>query len=251
MSGRLDLLRGGRDADPRQQTLRATIEWSHALLAPDEQALFARLAVFRGGWTLEAAEQVAGADLDPLQSLVDKSLVRHTGDRFWMLETIREYASEKLEASNEAADLRRRHADHFLALAEAAEPKLRAEELSGGRLWLDRQRSELDNFRAALDVLEASQDPQLTLRMAASLTAIWANPLLASSSLVQEGRGRLERALQLDPSPTLARAKALDAAAEMAHFSERGEAARAWAAEALELYRAVDDRPGIAGALMS
>ena len=97
LSQRLDLLKGGRDADPRQQTLRATIEWSHDLLDDDEQRLFARLAVFAGGCTLEAAEEVGDADLDTLQSLVDKSLVRHTDERFWMLETIREFARERLE----------------------------------------------------------------------------------------------------------------------------------------------------------
>src|SRR3989440_7787643 len=93
LSQRLDLLKGGRDADPRQQTLRATIEWSHDLLTGDEKQLFARLAVFTGGCTLHAAEDVCHAhvDVDVLQSLLDKSLLRHTGDRFWMLETIREF----------------------------------------------------------------------------------------------------------------------------------------------------------------
>jgi len=212
LSGRLDLLKGGRDADPRQQTLRATIEWSHDLLSPDDKTLFARLAVFHGGWTLEAAGWVTRADLDGLESLVDKSLVRHADDRFSMLETIREYASERLEASEETGDLRRRHAEYFLTLAEEAEPHLRAEELGGGgRARLDLQARELDNSRAALDVLEASDDPQLALRMAGALTAVWANSLLANRSTVSEGRRRLGRALELDLSPTLARAKALGA----------------------------------------
>jgi predicted ATPase/class 3 adenylate cyclase len=96
LSFRLDLLKAGRDADPRQQTLRATIEWSYDLLSAEEQELFARLAVFSGGCTLEAAEDVAGADLDLLQSLCDKSVLRFTGGRYWMLETIREYAGEWL-----------------------------------------------------------------------------------------------------------------------------------------------------------
>src|SRR5206468_6939316 len=85
LSQRLDLLRGGRDADPRQQTLRATIQWSYDLLAPHEQRLFARLAVFAGGCTLEAAEDVCEADVELLASLVEKSLVRRSGDRYWML----------------------------------------------------------------------------------------------------------------------------------------------------------------------
>jgi hypothetical protein len=96
LSQRLDLLTGGRDADPRQQTLRATIQWSHDLLTEDEQQLFARLAVFAGGCTLGAAENVCDANVDVLQSLVDKTLLRHTGDRFWMLETIREFALERV-----------------------------------------------------------------------------------------------------------------------------------------------------------
>ena len=88
LSQRLDLLQGGRDADPRQQTLRATIEWSHDLLSSEERKLFARLSVFAGGCTLEAAEEVTGADLDTLQSLVEKSLLRFSNDRYWMLETV-------------------------------------------------------------------------------------------------------------------------------------------------------------------
>jgi predicted ATPase len=119
ISQRLDLFTAGRDADPRQQTLRATIAWSHDLLATDEQRLFARMAVFRGG-TLEAAEEVVDANLDALQSLVDKSLLRHTEERFWMLETIREYAHELLEGSSEADAVRGRHAHHYLALGELA-----------------------------------------------------------------------------------------------------------------------------------
>ncbi len=100
LGARLDLLKGGRDAEVRQQTLRATIEWSYDLLEPDEQRLFARLAVFRGGCTLEATEGICDADIDQLQSLVDKSLVRiRDKDRFWMLETIHEFAAERLRES--------------------------------------------------------------------------------------------------------------------------------------------------------
>src|SRR5881397_3627721 len=118
ISQRLDLFRAGRDADPRQQTLRATIAWSYDLLSTDEQRLFVRMAVFRGGCTLEAAEEVVDANLDALQSLVDKSLLRHSEERFWMLETIREYAHELLERGSEADAVRGRHADHYLALSE-------------------------------------------------------------------------------------------------------------------------------------
>src|SRR5438552_170717 len=121
VSQRLDLLKGGRDAEARQRTLRATIEWSHDLLSAQEQRLFAALSVFAGGCTIEAAEAVANADLDALQGLVDKSLVRRREERFWMLETIREFAGERLEQSGEADGVRRRHAHHFLGFAEEAQ----------------------------------------------------------------------------------------------------------------------------------
>ena len=121
LSQRLDLFTGGRDADPRQQTLRTTIEWSHDLLSEDERWLFARLAVFVGGCTLDAAEEVVNADIAMLQALVDKSLVRRTGERLWMLETIREYALERLDESPGKEAVERRHTDFFLALAREAE----------------------------------------------------------------------------------------------------------------------------------
>jgi predicted ATPase len=131
LSQRLDLLRGGRGTEARQQTLRATIEWSHDLLGPDEKTLFAGLANFAGGWTLDAAEAVTSADLETLQALVQKSLVRHSGERFSMLETIHEYARERLEESGQAEAIRRRHAEFFLALAESA--GLSVEGLGAGR----------------------------------------------------------------------------------------------------------------------
>jgi predicted ATPase/class 3 adenylate cyclase len=110
LSQRLDLFRARRDADPRQETLQATIAWSHDLLAEGGQRLFGRLAVFRGGCTLDAAERVADADLDTMQSLLDKSLLRKARGRFWMLETIREYALEQLDGSGEGDLMRERHA---------------------------------------------------------------------------------------------------------------------------------------------
>jgi predicted ATPase len=246
LSGRLDLLKGGRDADPRQQTLRATIAWSHELLTADEQRLFARLAVFAGGCTLQAAETVVDADLDMLQSLVDKSLVRFADERYSMLETIREYAAERLAASGEAHVLRRRHAEHFLAVAEEQEPHLRDEELRGGREWLDRQERELDNFRAALDFLETSAESGPVLRMAAALAALWSN-----TGHVDEGGRRLGRALELDALPTAARAKALNAAAEMASFNDETGAQQEWATEALAINRELGDQRGIAESLFA
>jgi predicted ATPase len=245
LSARLDLLRGGRDADPRQQTLRATIEWSYALLTSADQTLFARLAVFRGGWTLDAAEQVAAAALDGLESLVDKSLVRHVDDRFWMLETLREYASQQLDASGGADDLRRRHAIFFLARAEETHPQLRDEEMGGGTEWRQRHERELDNFRAAFDALEAGEDPQLAIRIAAALTPLWAG------SHIKEGRERVERALALDGAATSARARALDATAELALMMGDVATVRTRAEEAIELYSRLGDTWGKADATMS
>jgi predicted ATPase/class 3 adenylate cyclase len=241
LSGRLDLLKAGRGVDPRQQTLRATIEWSHDLLDQDEQRLFARLAVFRGGCTLESAEQVCDGDVDAVESLVDKSLVRvREGDRFWMLETIREYAAEQLEASGESDGRRHRHAEHFLALAEETEPLAREVDAA----TLDRLEREADNLRAALDWLRTAGETQLVLRLAAALDDFW-----AIKGHMAEGRRRLEEALAADESPTAARAKALNAAADMAIGHGDSSAARLRAEEALAFHRQVGNTWGIAGSL--
>jgi predicted ATPase/class 3 adenylate cyclase len=237
LSSRLDLLKGGRDAHPRQQTLRATIEWSHDLLIEDEERLFARLAVFRGGCTLEAAEEIAKADLDILQSLVDKSLLRHTGDRFWMLETIQEFAAERLEESGEAAALGHRHAAHFLALAEEAYPHL----IGHPKAWLDGLEREHDNLRAALDRLEISGETQEALRLAGALSRFW-----YQKRHVTEGGRRLEDALRADERPTPARARALNGATYMANVRGDVAAAKRWAHEALTLHRRLGDAWGTA-----
>ena len=164
LSSRLDLLKGGRDADPRQQTLRATIEWSYELLSPDERALFSHLAVFAGGCTLEAAEEVADADLDTLQSLIEKSLLRFTpsesGGRYWMLETIREYASEELVETRTGDALRRRHAEWMVAVVERDAGAAAAE---------------LDNLRAALGWTVNTGRGELGLRLANATRRYWAN----------------------------------------------------------------------------
>jgi len=157
LSQRLDLLKGGRDADPRQLTLRATIEWSYELLSPGEQRLFARLSVFAGGCTLEAAEEVAGADLDTLQSLVEKSLVRFTDERYWMLETIREYSEERLEAAGVANDFHGRHAAFMVKLASALEAA------AGSSVEHRAFASEQDNFRAALAWAERTGNTDIHL----------------------------------------------------------------------------------------
>jgi predicted ATPase len=243
LAKRLDLLKGGRDAEARQQTLRATIEWSHDLLNRAEQLLFARLSVFVGGCTLDAAEAVSNTDLDLLQSLVDKSLLRHAGERFGMLETIREYALEHLETSGEAEELRRRQADYYLALAEEAEPHLRG---SSPHDWLALLEHDHDNLRAALDCLEASGDTELVLRLAGALAAFW-----GTKGQIAEGRRRLDNALRIDQRPTAARAKALNGAADLAYGSGDPATARLHAQEALALNRKLGDRWGTALSLFN
>jgi predicted ATPase len=240
LSQRLDLLRGGRGADPRQATLRATIEWSYELLTPVEQRLFARLAVFAGGCSLGSAEEVADAGLDTLQSLVDKSLLRHTDERFWMLETIREYAVERLEDSGAAEEMQRRHAEHFLALAENTEPHL----LEESREWLDPLEREHDNLRTALDRLEASGEGELVLRLAGASSGFW-----ESRGHVAEGRRRLESALRAGDQPTAARAKALNGAAALAAAGGDVETARLRAEQGLALHRTLGDERGTATSL--
>jgi predicted ATPase len=245
LSKRLDLLKGGRDAEARQQTLRAAIEWSYDLLDPDEQRLFARVSVFQGGCTLDAAEEVADADLDTLQSLVDKSLVRHSEERFWMLETIREYAVDRLEASGEAKELRRRHVELFLALAEEAEPHLREGEESSDE-WLDRLESEQDNVRAALDYAISSGEHELALKLAA---AVWWSWSLRGN--LHEGLRHLERVLALgDRRPSRARAYVILGLADLAIDTGDKDTARLYGEEALALFRSLGEPWAVAYTLL-
>jgi len=155
LTSRLDLSRGRRDADPRQQTLRATIEWSYDLLSEREQQLFRRLSVFGGGSSLEAAVEVCEADLDTLQSLVEKSLLRFTNERYGMLETIREYATERLDPE-ETAEVRRRHRSFVVALAETSAGDLHNvnESATSSRLAPD-----YANVRAAVSYALAEREP--------------------------------------------------------------------------------------------
>src|SRR4029079_18920137 len=147
------------------QTLRTTIEWSHDLLDGPEQELFARLAVFRGGCNLAAAQVWSYADLDVLQSLVDKSLLRHTADRFWMLETIRAFAAERLEAADGSEQVRSAHAEFFASLAELAGAQLRGPDQQE---WADRLSVDYDNIRAAIEY-GLGRDPEIALRIVGSL----------------------------------------------------------------------------------
>jgi predicted ATPase/class 3 adenylate cyclase len=170
---RLPLLAGAsRDLPARQRTLRSAIEWSHELLEPDEQQLFRRLAVFAGSFTLNAAETVCGAELDILESLVEKSLVRRWGSgRLGMLDTIREYALERLDQSPDEEEVRLRHAEYFLAVAESAN-------LSSDRLPSEGQRhdiaiAEQDNIRAALAWTLESGAVTLGLQLATAIENFW------------------------------------------------------------------------------
>jgi predicted ATPase/class 3 adenylate cyclase len=216
LGNRLKLLTGGaRDLPERQRTLRSTIEWSYGLLGEGEKVLFARLSVFAGGRTMEAIEAICDAEgdlpvdvLDGLSSLVDKSLLKQEegagGEpRFVMLETIHEFAREKLQESEESEDIRRLHAEYFLALAEEAEP---AVEGAQQPVWLERLEEEHDNMRRALSwSLGQGQDSELALRMSAALGEFW-----YLRGYFGEGRRWLEEALaKSGRTPTAARARAL------------------------------------------
>jgi predicted ATPase len=229
---RLDLFRGARDADARQRTLRAAIRWSYELLDEDEQRLFARLAVFAGGCTLEAAEAVAEAELDVLEALVQKSLVRHSGERFWMLETIRDYARERLEESEETEAIRRRHAEWYLALAEEAEPHLdSAEQVK----WLARLDEEAANIR------EVAGQPDLAGRFLVALRFFW-----AKRGYVAEGRRFVDDLLPRLHDEDPAKRMALVTGALLAVMQGDYDAAIAWGERAVELGEAAgDERPGL------
>jgi len=241
---RLPLLIGGpRDRPARHQTLRDTIAWSHDLLSPDEQALFRRLTVFAGGWTMEAAEAVVNPDatLDlwaGLSGLVDHSLVQpedHGGEsRFRMLETIREFALEELRKSGEEYVLRRGHANHFLDLAERAESEVVGAEQGA---WLDRLEAEHHELRAALGWLLEAEPAAEALRFAAAAATFW-----DKRGHVTEGRAWLGRALSRGEAPPPVEAKARTRAAGLANFQGDYAEATALADRALELAEQAGDR---------
>jgi predicted ATPase/class 3 adenylate cyclase len=240
LGNRLDALKSTRDAEERHATLRATIAWSHDLLDDDEQQLFARLSVFRAGCTLETAEIVCDAELDTLASLLDKSLLRRrTGrlgeERYWMLETIREFALERLHESGEAEQIRRRQAERMLGIARSAHPS-EDEAESDVRAGL----AERDDLRAALDWAQEN-DVELGLEIAVELQNLW------NASGPDEGMRRLERLLDGAGaiSPEL-RARALCVYGGTADLAGHDAQAERLTEESLRLYQELGDERGIA-----
>ncbi len=254
LDSRLRLLSAGaRDHPPRHRTLRAAIDWSYDLLGDSDQALLRRLSVFAGGCRLEAAEAIcdlhaeAGDDVfEGLSSLVENSLVlreeAHHELRFSLLETIREYALERLGRTGDSDDLRGRHGRYYLAFAEETEPRLGDLDQ---KLWLDRLEADHDNLRVALAWLRDSGERIPYLRLATALKRFWVN----NDHLV-EARRWIESALAAAPdAPTPLRARALAGAIELA--SRTGDAAggRPLAVEALALARQTGD-PTVAARML-
>jgi predicted ATPase/class 3 adenylate cyclase len=249
LGDRFRLLAGGaRTSLPRHQTLRAAIEWSHRLLPGPERVLFRRLAVFAGGCTLEAAEQVcADGDLDVLlvvAALVDRSLLVYepAQGRYRMLETIRQFAWDKLAEADELGGLRGRHRDWCLALAEAADFNGPA-----ATAWLARLAAEQDNFRAALEWDgPTGDDGAKRLRLGGALREFW-----WAQAQPGEGRHWLERALAAGPAaPAAARATALLGAGLLAGEQGDAAAARTFLRQSHALYEQLGDRRGVAQALV-
>ncbi|GAC1433999.1 MAG: BTAD domain-containing putative transcriptional regulator [Chloroflexota bacterium] len=257
LDDRFRLLTGGmRTALPRQQTLHATIDWSYALLSPAERRLMQRLAVFAGGWTLEAAAEVCAADggagaevLDLLGTLVDKSLAQAREEdgavRYRFLETVRAYAQEHLEASGDQDEIARRHAASYLALAEQAEPALWSLQQTS---WFRRLAAEQDNLRAAITWALAHDEVAVALRLAGALWRFWTyqGDYGGWRRLIETGLARATEA----SVPAQVRAKALEAAGWLAFHQWDYAAAAALGAESLRLARGEGDPLAVRGALV-
>jgi len=248
------LTRGSRTALPRQQTLRALIDWSYDLLTPEEQTLFARLSAFAGGWTLAAADSICAPQeggsvfpedvLDLLTCLIDKSLVvyvagEESGGRYRLLETVRTYAAERLAERGEAETMRRRHRDFFLAFVEAAESKLEGAEQSE---WLERLEAEHGNLRAALEWSLLEADTGEGLRLCGALSRFW-----MKHAHYAEGREWCARVLARGATEerTDAQMKTLNCAGGLAYIQTDYTSARAHWEETLSLQRQNGDRHGL------
>lgn len=253
LNHRLDfLVRGARDRPTRQKTLRGAIDWSHDLLTAAEQKVFRRFAVFAGGGALVAIESVSNGDgdvnvLGTIESLVDKSLLNqidaYREPRFAMLETIREYAWEKLLAAGEAEFVRERHRDFYLALAEEAQANLTGAEQTE---WVKQLEDEHENLRAALNFSLVEGHAQRGLRLCGALWRWW-----AIRGHLSEGRGWCARFLGMTEGEdrTLERANALNAAGVLAQIQADLPVARKQHEESLAIRRHLGDRSGIAGSL--
>jgi predicted ATPase/DNA-binding CsgD family transcriptional regulator len=260
ISERLDdsfglLAAGSRTAMPRQRTLHATMDWSHELLSKKERALFRRLSVFAGGFTLEAAESICAGEqlqrdevLEVLSQLVDKSMVvalePDGAARYRLLETIRQYGRERLEEAGEAAHIREQHAGYYLAVAEEAEPELKGE---GQVAWLERLETEHDNLRVAMAWLLERGESEVAARLGWALWLFW-----GIRTHLAEGRRSMERALSARGSVAMsasARAKALFVAGMMANYQGDHLSAEPLVQESLRLFNELEDKVGTAYAL--
>ena len=258
LEGSFALLTGGsRTALPRQRTLRAAIDWSYELLGEAEKVLLGRLSVFAGGFTLEAAEEVCSREgieceevLDLLTRLVDKSLVQVSEQggeaRYRLLETVRQYAREKLEDSGEEPAVKRRHAGFFLEFAERVEPKINGKDRE---FWLERLDAEHDNLRAALVWRWEEAEGETALRLSGVLSWFWYHREYWS-----EWRRWLDGALAIQESGggssrTAARAKALSGGGFLAWMQGDQATARSQLEESVTLWRGVGDKQGLAQAL--
>jgi predicted ATPase/class 3 adenylate cyclase len=232
IGSRLDLFTGPRDAEPRHRTLRATIEWSHDLLTGPEKALFRRLAVFAADCTLDAAESVCQYEPGALDGLLDKCLVMRGDDgpvpRFGMLESIRDFAAERLAADAEAPPLRVRHVGYFRALAERMDAALRAGEPEEGPVAV--LAADIGNLRAAVEFGLETGDTQLVRQITVALHMYW-----VVHGLFTEARSWLDRALALDDAQDLGRQRLLSALANIARIQGDYVTAQAASDEAAAL----------------
>jgi len=245
---------GARDLPSRQQTLRNAIQWSYDLLDQGQRRLLARFSVFARGGSLEQAEavcrpadEIGGEVVDALDQLADQSLLRRLPDfsepRFLMLQTIREFAAERLEQSDEAVAIKDRHVQAFISLAEQAQAYLFGSER---KAWLDRLEMDHDNDRAALDWTVASGDARNAMKLSAGLWRFW-----QMRGHLHEGRARMAQVLAMPTSPDYPeeRLMALEAAGGLAYWQADMKAASMFYDECLELTRRVGDRRAIANAL--
>jgi predicted ATPase/class 3 adenylate cyclase len=254
LDDRFRLLTGGsRTALPRQQTLKALLDWSYSLLSEKEQVFLRRLSVFAGGWTLEAVEAICsdeiiarGEVLDLLTHLVDKSLVlfeeRNGQPRYRTLETVRQYSQDRLLESGEAEIVRRRHRDCYLELAEWMEPELWS---SVQEVWLDQLETEHDNLRAAMEWSLVDHEAEKAVRLAGALWWFW-----YVRGYWSEGRDWLSQVLEKSESTsTFSRAKALQGAGVLSWRQGDYEQAKALCEAGLTLFRELGDTKGVAFSL--